>query len=152
MQRVMMMGPVASGKTSLIQRLKGESIHYIKTQAIEFDGAAIDTPGEYIENRQYLYALTVTACDADIVVFTQDAASGEMWYSPGQSTMFNARVIGVVTKIDLATRQQIDAARDALALAGAEEIFEVSNVKGDGIETLLEYITGLDDNMDSEHV
>lgn len=145
MQKLMMMGPVGSGKTSLIQRLRGETVHYVKTQAIEFDGSSIDTPGEYIENRQYLYALTVTACDADIVVFTQDAASGEMWYSPGQSSMFNARVIGVVTKIDLATRKQIDEARQVLALAGAEEIFEVSNMEGDGIDALLAYLVGLDE-------
>ena len=151
MKKVMMMGPVESGKTSLIQRLRGETLHYVKTQAIEFDGAAIDTPGEYIENRQYLYALTVTACDADLIVFTQDAVSGEMWYSPGQSTMFQARVIGAVTKIDLASRQQIDSARNALALAGAEKIFEVSNVEGDGIEELAEYIAGLSDT-DAGHV
>lgn len=151
MQKLMMMGPVGSGKTSLIQKLRGETIHYVKTQAIEFDGAAIDTPGEYIENRQYLYALTVTACDADIIVFTQDAVSGEMWYSPGQSSMFNARVIGVVTKIDLATGKQIDEARQALALAGAEEIFEVSNVDGDGIDALLTYIAGLDE-ADGAHI
>lgn len=150
MQRVMMMGPVASGKTSLIQRLKGEQIHYIKTQAIEFDGSVIDTPGEYIENRQYLYALTVTACDADLIVFTQDATSAEMWYSPGQASMFNAHVIGVVTKIDIAAKTQIDTAKNALVLAGAEKIFEISSVDGTGIEELLEYISEMENQaMDS---
>lgn len=68
-----------------------------------------------------------------------------MWYSPGQSSMFNARVIGVVTKIDLATRNQIDEARQVLVLAGVEEIFEVSNMEGDGIDALLAYLVGLDE-------
>lgn len=135
------MGAVASGKTSLLQKLKGEQLHYIKTQAIEFDGAAIDTPGEYMENRQYLYALTVTACDADLVVFTQDATSSETWYSPGQSSMFPSEVIGVITKIDAASKQQIRIARDALETAGAEKIFEVSSAAGTGIKELLDYLT-----------
>lgn len=144
MKRMMMMGPVASGKTSLIQRLRGEQIHYAKTQAIEFDGTTIDTPGEYIENRQYLYALTVTACDADVVVFVQDAVSDEMWYSPGQASMFNAKVIGVITKIDLATEEQIGFAKDALELSGVEQVFEVSNLEGTGIENFFDYIATLD--------
>lgn len=144
MKRMMMMGPVASGKTTLIQRLKGQQIHDIKTQAVEFDGMTIDTPGEYMENREYLCALTVTACEADIVVFIQDAASSDMWYSPGQASMFNAKVIGVITKVDLASERQIDFARAALNEAGAEKIFEVSNVDGSGIEEFLDYIGTLD--------
>ncbi len=144
MKRLMMMGPVASGKTSLIQRMRGEQLRYRKTQAVEFDDAVIDTPGEYMENRQYLSALTVTACDADVIVFVQDAASGERWYSPGQASMFNARVIGVVAKIDLADRRQIESAADALLSAGVERVFEVSNTDGSGIEELLAYIAKLD--------
>ena len=53
MKRMMIIGPVAAGKTSLIQSLKGEKLHYRKTQAIEFDDRVIDTPGEYMENRDY---------------------------------------------------------------------------------------------------
>ena len=44
MKRMMIIGPVAAGKTSLIQSLKGEKLHYRKTQAIEFDDRVIDTP------------------------------------------------------------------------------------------------------------
>ena len=119
MNKIMFMGPVQSGKTTLIQAINGESIRYVKTQAIEFDGMAIDTPGEYIENRQYLYALTVTAADADIIIFTQDPTADSVWYSPGQSSMFNAKVIGVITKCDIAeksvTRQGIDALMEYVA-------------------------------------
>ena len=45
MNKIMFMGPIQSGKTTLIQAINGESIRYVKTQAIEFDGMAIDTPG-----------------------------------------------------------------------------------------------------------
>jgi len=141
MNKIMLMGPVQSGKTSLIQALKGETIHYVKTQAIEFDGVAIDTPGEYIENRQYLYALTVTAADADIVIFTQDPTVDNTWYSPGQSSMFNAKVIGVITKCDIAEESKIKHSEEILELAGAERIFKISSKTREGVEDLLSYLT-----------
>ena len=137
MKRMMIIGPVAAGKTSLIQSLKGEKLHYRKTQAIEFDDRVIDTPGEYMENRDYLCALTVTACDADVVIFVQDASSDALWYSPGQACMFSAKVIGVVTKIDAASKAQIGLAKEALKIAGAESVIAVSNVDRRGIEELL---------------
>lgn len=145
MKRIMMMiGPVAAGKTSLIQRLKGEELRHIKTQALEFDGMTIDTPGEYMENRDYLCALTVTACDADIIVFVQDAVSEELWYSQGQAAMFPSQVIGAVTKIDIASRAQIDFAKGVLKAAGTEAVFELSSVDGTGIEAFLSYIQAQD--------
>ena len=140
MKNIMFMGPVAAGKTSLIQRLKGEEVCYKKTQAIEFLDGTIDTPGEYIENRHFLYALTVTAADADIIIFVQDAVRGNVWYSPGQASMFGAHVIGVVTKIDIATSQTIDDAENILKLAGVEQVFKVSAYTAEGIDELTEYI------------
>lgn len=140
MNKIMFMGPVQSGKTTLIQAMNGEKIRYVKTQAIEFDGMAIDTPGEYIENRQYLYALTVTAADADIIIFTQDPTADSVWYSPGQSSMFNAKVIGVITKCDIAEKEKIEHSEQVLKLAGVEKIFKVSSVTRQGIDALMEYI------------
>lgn len=142
MHKIMFMGPVQSGKTTLIQALKGENIHYVKTQAIEFEGMIIDTPGEYIENRQYLYALTVTAADADIVVFTQDPTVDSVWYSPGQSSMFNAKIVGVITKCDIAREDEIKHSEQILKLAGAEKIFKISSITKQGVDNLLEYISG----------
>ena len=51
MQRMMLIGPSQCGKTSLTQCLRGENIHYQKTQAIVWSQTTIDTPGEYLENR-----------------------------------------------------------------------------------------------------
>lgn len=47
MKRLMFIGPSQCGKTSLTQSLRGEALHYKKTQAIEWSPMAIDTPGEY---------------------------------------------------------------------------------------------------------
>ena len=51
MKRVIMVGHVACGKTTLSQRLNGLKQTYQKTQALEFLQNSIDTPGEYLERR-----------------------------------------------------------------------------------------------------
>ena len=60
MQRMMLIGPSQCGKTSLTQCLRGENIHYQKTQAIVWSPTTIDTPGEYLENRSLYSALLVS--------------------------------------------------------------------------------------------
>ncbi|MEN1933537.1 EutP/PduV family microcompartment system protein [Escherichia coli] len=42
---MMLIGPSQCGKTSLTQCLRGENIHYQKTQAIVWSQTTIDTPG-----------------------------------------------------------------------------------------------------------
>ena len=44
-----------------------------KRKMILFEDNIIDTPGEYIENKFYYKALTVTASNADIIAFVQSA-------------------------------------------------------------------------------
>ena len=51
--KIMLIGPSAAGKTTLIQRLIDEEIKYDKTQAVEYIGNFIDTPGEYMQQRGY---------------------------------------------------------------------------------------------------
>ena len=49
MKKLILMGRVAAGKTTLTQALKGEQLHYCKTQYINYYDTIIDTPGEYTE-------------------------------------------------------------------------------------------------------
>ena len=58
--KLMLVGKTGSGKTTLAQRINGMDINYKKTQMILFEDNIIDTPGEYIENKFYYKALTVT--------------------------------------------------------------------------------------------
>ena len=139
----MMVGPVAAGKTSLIQRLNDETLEYQKTQSVHLRGAAIDTPGEYIQNKKLLYALTVTSVDADIVLLIQDATAEVMWYSPAQAEMFQAPTVGVVTKTDLATEKQIAWARETLEQAGTKSVFLVSNMTKAGIAELKAHLESM---------
>ena len=61
------MGRVAAGKTTLMQRLKGEQISYCKTQYVNYTDTIIDTPGEYAENGELAAALALYTYEADIV-------------------------------------------------------------------------------------
>lgn len=73
MKRLMFIGPSQCGKTSLTQSLRGEALHYKKTQAIEWSPMAIDTPGEYLENRCLYSALLTSACEADVIALVLNA-------------------------------------------------------------------------------
>ena len=47
MKKIILIGRSECGKTTLTQALKGEKIHYHKTQYVNRFDVIIDTPGEY---------------------------------------------------------------------------------------------------------
>ena len=46
MKKVLMVGTVACGKTTLLQALAGQSLVYKQSQSIEIVAGHIDSPGE----------------------------------------------------------------------------------------------------------
>lgn len=85
-KRVLLIGRSAAGKTTLCQRIGREDLRYHKTQTIQvFGDAMIDTPGEYLERTRFRGALMVTAADADLIAFLQDATE--------EGTMFPPRLL-----------------------------------------------------------
>lgn len=98
MKRLMFIGPSQCGKTSLTQSLRGEALHYKKTQAIEWSPMAIDTPGEYLENRCLYSALLTSACEADVIALVLNADAQWSPFSPGFTAPMNRPTIGLVTK------------------------------------------------------
>ena len=73
-KRIILIGRSAAGKTTLCQRINHEDLAYHKTQTVQvINQTMIDTPGEYLERRYFRGALMVTATDADVIVFVQDA-------------------------------------------------------------------------------
>ena len=46
MKKIFLMGRSEAGKTSLTQALKGEELHYVKTQYTNTEDDTIDSPGE----------------------------------------------------------------------------------------------------------
>jgi len=140
MKKVILVGTVACGKTTLCQCLNGLELSYKKTQALEVIHQTIDTPGEYLEHRSFMRSLTVTAVEADLVLFLQDATSERFLFSPGQSVAFPIPVIGVVTKTDIATKEQTAQAVELLELAGADPVFCISSISGEGMDELIDYL------------
>lgn len=141
MKVIMLIGKTGSGKTSFCQVINDCELNYKKTQAIEVFNKVIDTPGEYLENRRLYKALLVTAVDADLIILLQDCTDRQCMFPPGFATMFNKPVIGMVTKIDLATAdEEIEKAENILTLAGAGRVFRISNRSKTGIDEVKKYI------------
>ncbi len=141
MKRIMLIGQSQCGKTSLVQSLQGNPMIYQKTQALDYCDYAIDTPGEYLENRGLYSALITTSCDADVVALVQSANSSQCFFAPMFATAFNKPVIGIITKADTTSDERgLDFARQQLTQAGAQSLFITSSVTGEGIPPLLEYL------------
>jgi len=140
MRKIMLVGKSGSGKTTLINHMEGVDMPQTKTQSIEVHNKFIDTPGEYLEHRYMYNALFVSAAQADIIALVEDPSSERMWMPPGFRFAFDKDVIGIITKIDIANNDMIQASLDRLSLAGAKEIFKVSAFTNIGIEELGKYI------------
>ena len=59
MKKLILIGRSESGKSTLIQALRGETLHYHKTQYVGYGDFIIDTPGEYAEDKHLGGALAV---------------------------------------------------------------------------------------------
>ncbi len=140
MKRILLVGSVGCGKTTLLQRLHGEEFVYAKTETIYTDRAVVDTPGEYLELPWFKHALRLASFETELVVLLASATVSEAKFPPGFTTFFMPPSIGVVTKTDIADPDQVRTAGNHLRLAGATEIFEVSSLTGDGIGALTERI------------
>ena len=136
----MLIGSVGCGKTTLTQRLKGDEVTYKKTQTIQFHSDIIDTPGEFVQHRNRYSALVTTAVGAKVIVLMASAIEKKQVFSPQFASAFNKPCIGLVSKVDLATDEQIDWASKQLQLAGATTVFPVSAATGFGIEDMLDYL------------
>lgn len=139
MKKMLLVGKTGSGKTSLIQRLQGEDVVYRKTQAITFKGLLIDSPGEYLENRRFYSALLISSVPCDVVGLVQDSTGTNSLYPPKFASMFNKKVVGIVTKIDKAASNPARAEK-FLQWAGAGEIIRTSVIDNTGLDHLRAYL------------
>lgn len=142
-KRIILIGRSMAGKTTLCQYINQEDLKYHKTQTIEIiNDNIIDTPGEYLERTHLRGALIVTAADADLIVLVQQADEEGTMFPPGYSSTFAKPCIGVVTKNDLATPEQVEDAKQYLQMAGAGNIFVTSSYDGTGFEELIRFFKG----------
>lgn len=139
MKKLFLMGRSEAGKTSLTQALKGEELHYVKTQYTSSGDNAIDTPGEYAESKHFSVGLACFSFEADVVAIVQAADEPYNLFSPSLRSFILRPLIGIITKID-SPHANIPMVRQWLECAGCERIFLINNVTREGISELMEYL------------
>ena len=139
MKKLMLIGRVAAGKTTLTQALRGEEIKYYKTQYVYYHDTVIDTPGEYTERRETSGALALYAYEADIVGLVLSANEPYSIFSPCLTSMVNREVIGIISGIDKPDAN-VERVTRWLKLAGCKKIFPVCAITGEGLRELIEYL------------
>ncbi|WP_142414340.1 EutP/PduV family microcompartment system protein [Hathewaya massiliensis] len=141
MKKIMLIGRTGAGKTTLTQALNNQNIEYKKTQAVSYTDKAIDTPGEYIENRSYYKALIVLSADSEVIGLLQDCTDNESIFPPTFGATFAKPVIGIITKVDQAkSEEEIKRAENYLISAGAQKIFKINPLSEEGTIELIEYL------------
>lgn len=134
-----LLGRSEAGKTSLTQALRGEELHYVKTQYTNADEDTIDSPGEYAESKRFSVGLACFSFEADVVAMVQAADEPFSLFGPGGRSFILRPLIGIITKID-SPYANVPMVRQWLLNAGCERIFLINNVTREGIEELMEYL------------
>ncbi len=149
MKKIILIGRVAAGKTTLTQALRGEEIHYYKTQYINYFDTVIDTPGEYTELRQTSGALALYAYEADIVGLVLSANEPYSIFSPCITSLVNREVVGIISGIDKPDAN-VERVERWLRLAGCKKIFPVSAITGEGLSDIIRYLEDDEDRARRE--
>ena len=139
MKKLILMGRSESGKTTLRQALKGETVHYDKTQYIHNHDVLIDTPGEYLQTHTLGAALALYSYEADVVGLLAAATEPYSLFPPNITCMVNRDVIGIITKIN-EPKANVPMVESWLKNAGCKTIFYVDSVTGEGINEIFEYL------------
>ena len=144
MRKLILIGRSEAGKSTLIQALRGEDIHYHKTQYVDYTEHIIDTPGEYAQEHRLGGALVVYSHEADVVGLVLSATEPYSLYPPCIVGMSTRPVIGIVTKCDH-KNADIGQAERWLTLAGCKRIFRTSSYNNEGIKEILDFLDSDDD-------
>ena len=139
MKKLILMGRVAAGKTTLTQALKGEQLHYCKTQYIDYMNTIIDTPGEYMQVHGLGAALAVYSYEADVVGVVISANEPYCVFPPNIACMVNREVIGIITGIDKPDAN-IPLAEQWMENIGCKTVFRISSHTGEGLNDIIDYL------------
>lgn len=133
------MGRSEAGKTSLVQALKGEELHYEKTQYTNMNEDTIDSPGEYAESKHFSVGLACFSFESDVVGIVQAADEPYNLFGASLHTAIMRPLIGIITKPD-SPYANIPMIKQWMVNAGCDRVFVVNNVTREGIDELLEYL------------
>jgi len=132
--KVLFLGAVDAGKTSLIQRLTKDKIWEEKTGCVIY-GEWMDTPGELFENQAFFRRLVQLSNQADLVLWVEDATKLQAGKQLEYRRLIQTPVIGIATKIDQVEADLLEVSKRMREL-DIWRWFPVSNETGEGIEAL----------------
>jgi len=136
MSKVLLIGGIGAGKTSLKQKMLKEKLSYRKTQMLEFSDTFIDCPGEYLEIPRYYHVIIDISHRVSEIWALQDATKSRCFYPPNFAKVYKKPVIGVITKID-SPQADIEKAILLLRNAGIEDsIYQTSTITEEGCDAL----------------
>lgn len=138
-RRLILIGRSEAGKTTLTQALLNRPIEYEKTQSISMEKLVIDTPGEYIQTKNFGSAIAIYSYEADVVGLLIASNEPYSLYSPNITCMTTKEVIGIITKCS-EKNANVENAEKRLRLAGCKKIFKVDSVKGEGLDEFRAYM------------
>ncbi len=139
MKKLFLAGRSEAGKTSLTQAMRGEDLHYVKTQYVKTDEEVIDTPGEYAESKRLSHALGCFSFDADVLAQVVAADEPYNLMGPNIAGMMTRPMIGIITRVD-APGANVPMVRQWLIDAGCERIFLINNKTREGVQELIDYL------------
>lgn len=139
-RKVMLIGSVGSGKSTLTKALLNQSSQVTKTQSLHYVDWIIDTPGEYSENPMYYRSLMATSLEAKVLLVIQDATKSHQSLPPNFSQGFPLTPIGVITKMDHADANIALATKLLKQVVPNSRIFQVSAITNEGIAELREAV------------
>lgn len=136
MGKILLIGGIGVGKTTLKQKLTNQEVNYHKTQMLDFSSIFVDCPGEYLEIPRYYHVLIDTSHRVSEIWALQDPTKTRAVYPPNFTKTFRKPVIGIITKTDL-PQADIERSLAYLDIAGIKEpIYRISAMNGTGIEVL----------------
>jgi len=145
MGKILLIGGIGAGKTSLKQMLMNEHVSYRKTQMLDYSKTFIDCPGEYLEIPRFYHVLIDASHQVSEIWALHDATKQRTFYPPKFAKVFNKPIIGIITKIDLANAN-VEQATSFLNYAGIDEPFYTTSIMDEeGITPLRMRLEGLNE-------
>lgn len=140
MNKVMIIGAIGAGKSTLTKALLNKDLRAVKTQALNYEEWIVDTPGEYLENPMFYKNLIATSLEVSHLIFLQDATRQMSNFPPLFGTGMAKLPIGVVTKCDAAHADVEQSIYWLKQVIGQAPIVITSAVENIGVEHIRQLV------------